>query len=83
MRETGTLGVRYHRVGRTVAERRLVEVDLPYGRCRVKIGSLDGKDFVATPEYDDAVGLARETGFSLLRVYSDVQDTLQRSAAEE
>ncbi|MDP9485759.1 MAG: nickel pincer cofactor biosynthesis protein LarC, partial [Actinomycetota bacterium] len=39
MRETGTLGVRHHAVGRTVAERRRVEVDLPYGRCRVKVGS--------------------------------------------
>ena len=83
MQETGTLGVRYYRVGRTVAERRLVEADLPYGRCRVKIGSLDGKDFAATPEYDDALRLARETGFSLLRVYSDAQDALRRSTGEE
>ena len=31
MRETGTLGVRHHPVGRTIAERRIVEVELPYG----------------------------------------------------
>ncbi|HEX5700167.1 MAG TPA: nickel pincer cofactor biosynthesis protein LarC, partial [Rubrobacter sp.] len=54
MRETGTLGVRHHPVGRTVAGRRHVVVDLPYGKCRVKVGSIDGEDFVAAPEYADA-----------------------------
>ena len=73
MRETGTLGVRHHRVGRTVAERRIVEVKLPYGSCRVKIGSLNGEDFVAAPEYADAARLAGETGLPLPRVYSDAR----------
>jgi pyridinium-3,5-bisthiocarboxylic acid mononucleotide nickel chelatase len=69
MRETGTLGVRYHAVGRTVADRRVVEVELPYGTCRVKIGSLDGEEFVVSPEYADAARLAAESGLPLPRVY--------------
>jgi uncharacterized protein (TIGR00299 family) protein len=73
MRETGTLGVRHLRVGRTVAERRHLTVELPYGRCRVKIGSLDGEDFVVAPEYSDAVRLAEETGLPLPEVYSDAR----------
>ena len=73
MRETGTLGVRHHAVGRTVAGRRRVLVDLPYGRCRVKVGSIDGEDFVAAPEYADAARLAGETGLSLPRVYEDAK----------
>jgi pyridinium-3,5-bisthiocarboxylic acid mononucleotide nickel chelatase len=73
MRETGTLGVRHHAVGRTVAGRRRVLVDLPYGRCRVKVGSIDGEDFVAAPEYADAARLAKETGLSLPRVYEDAK----------
>lgn len=73
MRETGALGVRHQRVGRTVAERRRVEVELPYGRCWVKIGSLDGEDFIVAPEYEDAARLAKETGFSLPQVYSDAR----------
>ena len=77
MQETGTLGVRHHGVGRTVAERRTVEVELPYGVCRVKVGSLDGKDFVAAPEYADAVRLTRENGLPLLRVYSDARAALR------
>ena len=78
MRETGALGVRHTGVGRTVAERRHVTVELPYGRCRVKIGSLDGEDFVVAPEYADASRLAEETGMPLLRIYSDA-----RAAYEE
>ena len=76
MRETGTLGVRHLRVGRTVAERRLIEVDLPYGRCQVKVGSLDGEDFVAAPEHADALRLAEKTGLPLPRIYSDARAAL-------
>jgi pyridinium-3,5-bisthiocarboxylic acid mononucleotide nickel chelatase len=73
MRETGTLGVRHHGVGRTVAERRRVEVELPYGKCVVKVGSIDGEDFVVAPEYTDAARLAEKTGLSLPKVYSDAR----------
>jgi uncharacterized protein (TIGR00299 family) protein len=73
MRETGALGVRHRGVGRTVAERRHVVVDLPYGRCRVKIGSLDGEDFIAAPEYADAARLAGETGLPMLQVYAEAK----------
>ena len=78
MRETGTLGVRHLRVGRTVAERRIIEVELPYGRCRVKVGSLDGEDFVVAPEHSDALRLAEKTGLPLPRVYSDAREALAR-----
>jgi uncharacterized protein (TIGR00299 family) protein len=71
MRETGALGVRHRSVGRTVAERRVVEVELPYGTCRVKVGSLDGEDFVVSPEHESAARLAGESGLPLLRVYTD------------
>jgi uncharacterized protein (DUF111 family) len=83
MRETGTLGVRHRPVGRTVAERRIVEVELPYGWCRVKVGSLDGEDFVVSPEHVDAVRLASETGLPLPRMYNDARaayGSYQRSA---
>jgi uncharacterized protein (DUF111 family) len=73
MRETGTLGVRHHPVGRTVAGRRVVGVELPYGGCRVKVGSLEGEDFIVSPEYADAVRLASETGLPLPRVYADAR----------
>ena len=77
MRETGALGVRHRGVERTVAERRTVEIDLPYGACRVKVGSIDGEDFVTAPEYADAARLARENGLPLPQVYSDARAALR------
>lgn len=82
MRETGALGVRHNGVGRTVAERRTVEVELPYGVCRVKVGSLDGEDFVAAPEYADAARLARENSLSLPRVYADARAALREQSGK-
>ena len=73
MRETGALGVRHLPIGRVTADRRIVEVELPYGRCEVKVGSLDGEDFVVAPEYSDASRLAGETGLPLPRVYLDAR----------
>jgi pyridinium-3,5-bisthiocarboxylic acid mononucleotide nickel chelatase len=78
MYETGTLGVRHLRVGRTVAERRSLTVELPYGRCRVKVGSLDGKDFIVAPEYSDATRLAGKTGLPLPQVYYDARYAFAR-----
>ncbi len=82
MRETGTLGVRHHEVGRTVAERRRVEVELPYGRCWVKVGSMDGEDFVVAPEYADAARLAEEADLPLPRVYSDARAAYASSSQQ-
>src|SRR5215216_1221836 len=73
MRETGTLGVRHHAVGRTVAGRRHATVALPYGKCRVKVGTIDGEDFIVAPEYADAAILAEKTGLPLLKVYEDAK----------
>ena len=78
MRETGTLGVRHHTIGRTVAERRHVTVALPYGKCRVKVGTIDGEDFVVAPEYADAARLAEETGLPLPRVYEDTRAAYEK-----
>lgn len=78
MRETGTLGVRSRSVGRIAAERRTVEVELPHGKYRVKVGSLDGEDFVVAPEHDDARRFAEKTGLSLPRVYDDIRAAYRR-----
>ncbi len=82
MRETGALGVRHQKIGRTVAERRRIEVELPYGKCRVKVGSLDGEDFVVSPEYEDAARLANDTGHPLPRIYSDARNAFTDSQTE-
>ena len=73
MRQTGALGVRHTHIGRTVAERRVVTVDLPYGSCRVKVGELDGEIFSVSPEHADAERLARENSLPLPRVYDEAR----------
>ncbi|MDQ3509422.1 MAG: nickel pincer cofactor biosynthesis protein LarC [Actinomycetota bacterium] len=83
MRETGALGVRHHSIGRTVAERRIENVSLPYGKCRVKIGSLDGGDFIVSPEYEDAARLAEKEGIPLPKVYSDARGAVRGNRESE
>ena len=83
MWETGTLGVRHFGVGQTAAGRRIVEVSLPYGKCRVKVGSLDGQDYVVAPEYEDAIRLSREEGVPLVRVYHEARTAFERQRPEE
>ncbi len=83
MRETGTLGVRHRGVGRTVAERRHTTVGLPYGECRVKVGSIDGQDFIVSPEFADASRLATETGLPLPQIYTDAKTAYAASHQPE
>ncbi|CAN5782538.1 nickel pincer cofactor biosynthesis protein LarC [soil metagenome] len=83
MRETGSLGVRHFGVGRTVADRRIVEVRLPYGECRVKIGSLENEDYVVAPEYADALRLAKGSGLPLGRIYQDARTAFDRQRPEK
>jgi len=62
LRETPTLGVRHHAVGREALERRFDVVDTPYGAIAVKIGHRAGAVINAAPEWDDCLRAAREHG---------------------
>ncbi len=67
-RETSTLGVRRRTTGRAVAEREWMEVDLPWGRVRVKKGTFEGALTNLAPEYEDCRRLAEESGVPLKQV---------------
>ncbi len=72
-RETSTLGVRGIPVRKWMLERRVVEVDLPGGRVRVKLG-LDGGQVVnVAPEFADCARLAEATGRPLKEVMARAQ----------
>lgn len=63
--ETTTLGIRISRISRSTLERKIREVETPYGKVRVKISSgLDGV-FNIVPEYEDCKRIAKETGIPL------------------
>ena len=67
-RETSTLGVRHRTTARAVAEREWVEVELPWGRVRVKKGAFEGAPTNLAPEYEDCRRLAEESGVPLKEV---------------
>ena len=69
MGETGTLGVR-----RTWAERRCLDrawetVETIFGPIRIKIGSREGREQTAAPEFEDCRQAAERNGVPLREVY--------------
>jgi uncharacterized protein (TIGR00299 family) protein len=78
LQETTTLGVRSRREQRYVLQRRHQRVSTPWGEVRIKIGSLEGRDVNAAPEYEDCRRIAVEYNVPLkaviqeaLRLYLD------------
>ncbi len=67
-RETTTLGVRSHRVERSVLTRELVEVQTAYGPVRIKLGRQGTRLLNAAPEFEDCARAAREHGVAVKEV---------------
>lgn len=67
--ETGTLGVRYHEVQRSVLERGFVQVETAYGTVRVKYGKNNDVISSLAPEYEDCKQTAVEHKVPLKSVY--------------
>jgi uncharacterized protein (TIGR00299 family) protein len=69
MRETSTLGVRLtppaHRLK---ADRRMREIETPWGTVRVKEKWLGDGRLAISPEYEDCARLARESGEPIVRI---------------
>jgi len=73
LRETTTIGVRWHAVERLVLPREERSVTTRLGAIRVKVATLpDGSQRVA-PEHDDCKRVAREHGLPLATVYAEAQ----------
>ncbi len=66
--ETTTIGVRQYSVRRRILDREIVSVQTEYGAIGVKVSRLDGKIVTFTPEYEDCVRIARQTGTPLKNV---------------
>lgn len=73
--ETSTLGVRTYAAERIVEERKLVEVETPWGVVRVKV-SASGN---IAPEYEDCRVLAIEAGVPLKKVIAEAIFQYQKS----
>lgn len=70
-RETGTLGVRVRPVSKHALDRDVVKVDTSHGPVAVKIGYLDGRAEIVSPEFEDCARVARESGVPARSVYEE------------
>ena len=69
MRETPTLGVRlFPPTHRLKADRRLRQVETPWGKVQVKEKWLGEQRLAVSPEYEDCARLARDSGEPLVRI---------------
>ncbi len=71
-RETTTLGVRVMPVRRSELQREIVEVKVPDGTCRVKVGYVPGGSLRVAPEYEDCKRIAGACGKPLRVIYDEV-----------
>ncbi len=60
LRETPTLGLRIRQDRRRCLDRQHTPVDTPYGTIRVKIGTADGEERNAAPEFEDCRAAAEQ-----------------------
>jgi len=66
--ETTTIGLRKYPVDRTILDREFVDVDIGYGKVRIKVSKLNGEIVNFTPEFEDCARIAREKKVALKRV---------------
>jgi pyridinium-3,5-bisthiocarboxylic acid mononucleotide nickel chelatase len=70
LRETTALGVRRTTAERRKLRREIVKVETAFGPVEVKIGSLDGKEVQASPEFESCRKVADAKGAPLKQVYA-------------
>jgi len=82
-RETMTFGIRRYPVERHKLQRRACAVETPWGPVQGKLGWLEGKPPIFTPEYEDCARLARQHGVPLREVYKQSQQAYSDSKQTE
>jgi uncharacterized protein (TIGR00299 family) protein len=80
-RETSTFGIRRYPVSRRKLQRRECSVTTPWGAVQGKLGWLEGRPPVFTPEYEDCARVARREGVPLRDVYAAARQAYAQQAA--
>jgi uncharacterized protein (TIGR00299 family) protein len=80
LKESPTLGIRYHLAMRDVLERRFEEVQTPWGPVKVKLGLRAGEVWNAQPEFDDCRRVAKAAGVPIKDVHQAALAAFQRSS---
>jgi uncharacterized protein (TIGR00299 family) protein len=77
-RETMTFGIRRYPAQRHKLKREAVTVQTPWGPVQGKLGWLEGKPPIFTPEHDDCARIARTSGVALAEVYRVVAQSYKK-----
>ncbi len=73
LRETTTIGLRWHEEERAKTDREIVPRQTKYGKIRFKLARWEGKVVNVSPEYEDCKRLALEKGVSLKEVFEEAR----------
>ncbi|MBX5482655.1 MAG: nickel pincer cofactor biosynthesis protein LarC [Myxococcaceae bacterium] len=71
LRESTTIGVRYHRTERLALERRFETVATAFGEVRIKLALKEGAVINAQPEFEDCRARARERNVPVKEVIAE------------
>ena len=77
--ETSTFGIRFSEMDRIILDRQNMDLQTPYGKVRVKVGSLEGQVVQCSPEYEICKKIARKKKIPVKTVY----DTILRLAEKK
>lgn len=73
LRETTTLGLRWHEEERAKTDREILVRETKYGKIRFKLARWEGQVVNLSPEYDDCKRLALENGIPLKEVFEEAR----------
>jgi len=73
LRETTTLGLRWHQEGRAKTDREILTQETKYGKIRFKLAKWEGKVVNLSPEYEDCKRLALEKRVPLKEVFEEAK----------
>lgn len=68
-RETSTFGIRERTASRRILARRYENAETPFGKIKIKIGSLGSGDITFSPELDDCISISEKSGRPLKEIY--------------
>jgi uncharacterized protein (TIGR00299 family) protein len=80
-RETTTIGLRFHTVGRLKLARKVIEVATRFGPIRVKVSGVEGETLTLSPEYDDCHQAAQTADAPLKLVMEEAQQAARKTLA--
>ncbi len=81
--QSTSFGVRTRQEKRHKLGREFVDVDLPGGRVRVKVGYLDGRAVQISPEYEDCRTITEKTGNNFRQVYAQAAERARQLLGDD